>query len=50
VVDRAHDVSELEQTDEPAGPLTHGAVLHDGKLVGIIDIPALLDAVTGSGA
>ncbi|MCW2998476.1 MAG: CheW protein [Solirubrobacterales bacterium] len=49
-VDRARDVSKLEPTDEAAGPLTRGAVLHDGELVGIVDIPALLDAVTGSGA
>jgi len=46
-VDRADDVSELAPADEAAGPLTHGAVLYEGRLVGVLDVPALLDAVSG---
>lgn len=47
VVDRADEVSDLERTDEAAGPLTQGAVLCEGRLVGVLDVPALLDAVSG---
>lgn len=46
-VDRAQDVAELELTAEETGPLTQGSVLHEGRLVGVIDLPALLDAVAG---
>jgi purine-binding chemotaxis protein CheW len=46
-VDRADDVEELPEPDAPGEPLTRGAVLHRGAVLGILDVPALLDAVGG---
>lgn len=47
-VDAAEDVSELPSADQAAGPLTSGAVLHDGTLLGVVDVPALLGVVAAS--
>ena len=45
-VDEALDVRTLGDRREPApGPLLAGAVLSDGHLVGLVDVPALLAAV-----
>jgi purine-binding chemotaxis protein CheW len=44
-VDRADDVEELAEPQAPGQPLTRGAVLHNGSVVGIVDVPAVLDAV-----
>jgi len=47
-VDAAEEVEELPEPDAPGEPLTVGAVLHDGRTIGIVDVPALLDAVATS--
>lgn len=45
-VDEVLEVSELPDAQEAVGsPLLEGAVLLDGRLVGLIDVPALLDAL-----
>jgi purine-binding chemotaxis protein CheW len=44
-VDRADDVEDLPEPDEPGELLTRGAVLHAGTVVGLLDVPAILDAV-----
>ncbi len=44
-VDRADDVEDLPEPDAPAERLTRGAVLHGDVVVGILDVPAVLDAV-----
>jgi purine-binding chemotaxis protein CheW len=47
-VDAAKEVEELPAPVASAAPLTKGAVLHDGRTIGIVDVPALLDAVAES--
>jgi purine-binding chemotaxis protein CheW len=47
-VDAAEDIGELPGAWEHGGPLTAGTVLHEGTIVGVIDVPALLDAVAVS--
>jgi purine-binding chemotaxis protein CheW len=47
-VDAAEQVEELPEPAAPDEPLTHGAILHDGRTIGILDVPALLDAVAAS--
>jgi purine-binding chemotaxis protein CheW len=43
------DVGELaEATERPESPYLAGAVLADGALVGVIDVPALMNAVSGT--
>jgi purine-binding chemotaxis protein CheW len=44
-VDRTDDVEELAEPDAPGAPLTRGAVLHGGSVVGIVDVSAVLDVV-----
>lgn len=44
VVDRAEDVEELEAVDDGQSR----GVLHDGRLVGVLDVPSLLDAVAAA--
>lgn len=44
-VDRADEVEDLPEPDGPGAPLTLGAVLHDGAMLGILDVPALLDVL-----
>jgi purine-binding chemotaxis protein CheW len=46
VVDQADDVEDLPEPDEPGEALTRGAVLHEGTVVGLLDVPAILDAVS----
>ena len=46
-VDEILEVAELEEAQEAVdSPLLSGAVLLDGRLVGLIDVPALLEALT----
>jgi chemotaxis signal transduction protein len=47
-VDAAEQVEELPDPAPSDEPLTHGAVLYDGHTIGILDVPALLDAVAAS--
>jgi purine-binding chemotaxis protein CheW len=47
-VDGANEVEELPEPLAAAAPLTRGAVLHEGHTIGILDVPALLDAVAAS--
>ncbi len=47
-VDAVEGVGELPEPDAPGHPLTRGAVLHRGGLVGVLDVHALLDAVSAS--
>lgn len=47
-VDAAEQVEELPAPDRPGGALTLGAVLHDDHLIGLLDVPALLDAATAA--
>ncbi|MDP9133905.1 MAG: chemotaxis protein CheW [Actinomycetota bacterium] len=47
-VDAAEQVEELPEPTALDEPLTHGAILHDGRTIGIVDVPALLDAVSAS--
>ncbi|MCW2952833.1 MAG: CheW protein [Conexibacter sp.] len=47
-VDAAEEVEALPEPDAPGEPLTRGSVLHEGRLIGVLDVPALLDAVTAS--
>ena len=44
-VDRADCVADLPEPDGPAERLMRGTVLHDGAAHGVLDVPALLDAV-----
>jgi purine-binding chemotaxis protein CheW len=44
-VDGANEVEQLPEPVAAAAPLTNGAVLHDGCTIGILDVPAVLDAV-----
>jgi purine-binding chemotaxis protein CheW len=44
-VDRAEEVEELPEPDAHGEPLTRGSVLHQGTMLGVLDVPALLDAV-----
>jgi purine-binding chemotaxis protein CheW len=45
-VDAVLAVADLDAADEPVdSPLLLGAVLIDGRLVGMLDVPALLDAL-----
>jgi purine-binding chemotaxis protein CheW len=45
LVDRADGVEDLTPPDAPGEPLTRGAVLHGGAVIGILDVPAVLDAL-----
>jgi purine-binding chemotaxis protein CheW len=47
-VDAAEEVEELPPADAPGEPLTRGAVLHEGRVIGLLDVPALLDAAAAS--
>jgi chemotaxis signal transduction protein len=47
-VDVAENVEELPEPDGPGHPLTRGAVLHAGQVIGVLDVHALLDAVSAS--
>lgn len=47
-VDAAEQVEELPPPDRPGGALTLGAVLHGDRVIGLLDVPALLDAVAAS--
>ncbi len=47
-VDAAEEVEELPDPAVSDELLTHGAILHDGRTIGILDVPALLDAVAAS--
>lgn len=44
-VDAAEAVEELPEPEPHEVALTRGAVLHHGRLVAIVDVPKLLDAV-----
>jgi purine-binding chemotaxis protein CheW len=44
-VDRAEAVMDLPEPGEPVEPLMRGSVLHDGAVLGILDVAAVLDAV-----
>jgi purine-binding chemotaxis protein CheW len=48
VVDAVDGVAELPEPDAAGHPLTRGAVLDRGSLVGVLDVHALLDAVSAS--
>lgn len=49
-VDEVLEVAELEEAQEPVdSPLLSGAVLIDGRLVGLVDVAALLDALAPGG-
>jgi purine-binding chemotaxis protein CheW len=47
-VDAAEQVEELPDPLPSDEPMTHGAVLHDGHTIGILDVPALFDAISAS--
>jgi len=47
-VDVVDGVGELPEPDAAGHPLTRGAVLDRGALVGVLDVHALLDAVSAS--
>lgn len=48
-VDEVLDVGPLpEATERPDSPVLRGAGLVDGELVGIVDVPKLLDAAAGT--
>ena len=50
-VDAVTEVSELDAAEEGVdSPLLEGAVLVDGRLIGLLDVPALLDALAPDGA
>ena len=50
-VDAVVEVAELEDpTETVESPLLQGAVLLNGRLVGVIDVPALLDALAPDAA
>lgn len=46
-VDATSGVEELPRPEGPGDRLTLGAVLHEDALVGILDVPAVLDAAAG---
>jgi purine-binding chemotaxis protein CheW len=48
-VDAARDVTEISRTQDIGEAFTREAVLHDGELIGVLDVPALLEAVSAPG-
>jgi chemotaxis signal transduction protein len=47
-VDQAERLEDLPEPEAAGEPLTRGAVLHEGHMIGLVDVAALLDAVTAS--
>jgi purine-binding chemotaxis protein CheW len=49
-VDEVVEVSEIEEAPEDVdSPLLRGAALIDGRLVGVVDVPALLASIATTG-
>jgi purine-binding chemotaxis protein CheW len=47
-VDAAEEVESLPEPEADGDALSRGSVLHDGRVIGVLDVPALLDAVAAS--
>ncbi len=45
-VDQANAVEDLPEPEAPSEPMMRGSVLLDGTILGILDVPAVLDAVS----
>jgi purine-binding chemotaxis protein CheW len=45
-VDRAYAIEDLPEADGPWELLTRGSVMHEHAVVGLLDIPAILDAIS----